>query len=135
LIRAAESPNGAQGRQQGTFIHENRLWVVCSENWVSSGAKAASDHQRDKNCKQEAFHLNVSLVGRPKPQNLVLSDVKSLLVSAGGRASGIGAAPSPMTMTVLAEPMEVAPLTALRAPASINAARAAIIVFFIFTTF
>jgi hypothetical protein len=29
---------------------------------------------------------------------------------------------------------EVAPLTALRAPASINAARVAIIVFFIFTT-
>jgi len=33
-------------------------------------------------------------------------------------------------MTVLTEPTEVAPLTALRAPATIRAARAAIIVFF-----
>jgi len=65
---------------------------------------------------------------------LVVSDVESLLVSAAGGVSGSGADPSPMTMTVLAELMEVAPLTALRAPASIKAARAAIIVFFMFTT-
>ena len=54
--------------------------------------------------------------------------------SAGGRVSGIGADPSPMRMMVLAELTEVAPLTALRAPASIKAARAAIVVFFMFTT-
>ena len=39
-----------------------------------------------------------------------------------------------MTTTVLGEPTEVAPLTALRAPANIKAARAAIIVCFTVVT-
>jgi hypothetical protein len=54
--------------------------------------------------------------------------------SAEGRAIGIGEDPSPITMTEVVALTEVAPLTALKAPASINAARVAIIVFFIFTT-
>jgi hypothetical protein len=58
---------------------------------------------------------------------------ESQLESTAGRVSGIGADPSP-TRTGVAELMAVAPPTALRAPASIKAAREAIIVFFIGTT-
>jgi hypothetical protein len=70
---------------------------------------------------------------RPKRQNLVVNEEESLSGSAEGKASGIGADPSPITMTVVAL-TEVAPPTALSAPASIKAARVAIMVFFIFTT-
>jgi hypothetical protein len=64
----------------------------------------------------------------------VASDDESLLISVVGRASGIGADPSPIMRTGVVELTEVAPLTALRTPASIKAARVAIIVFFIGTT-
>jgi hypothetical protein len=48
-----------------------------------------------------------------------------------GKVVGIGADPSPMTTTALLQGlMEVAPLTAPKAPANIKAARAAIIVCF-----
>ena len=51
--------------------------------------------------------------------------------SQGGKVVGIGADPSPMTTTALLRGLtEVAPLTALRAPANIKAAKAAIIVCF-----
>jgi hypothetical protein len=63
----------------------------------------------------------------------LVSDAESQLVLAAGTAVGIGADPSPVTMTALAELVEmakVAPLMALRAPASIKAAMAAVIVLF-----
>jgi len=62
----------------------------------------------------------------------LVSDIESLLpvLAAGVKVAGKGADPSPITMTVLTELMEVASPAALRAPANIRAARAAIIVFF-----
>jgi hypothetical protein len=71
---------------------------------------------------------------RPKLQNLVVSDAGSLLGAADGRAVGTGADPSPIMLTAVVALTEAAPPTALRAPASIKAARVAIMVFFIFTT-
>ncbi len=50
--------------------------------------------------------------------------------SQAGKVVGIGDEPSPMTTAVLRELTEVAPLTALRAPANIKAAKAAIIACF-----
>jgi hypothetical protein len=61
-----------------------------------------------------------------------MSDVESPLVSAGASASGIGAEPSPIKIAGADEFTELAPLTALRAPASIKAARVAMSVFFMF---
>jgi len=60
----------------------------------------------------------------------LVSDFESLLLASGARAAGKGADPSPITTTVLTELKEAASLTALRAPANIRAARAAIMVFF-----
>src|SRR3974377_755858 len=71
---------------------------------------------------------------RPGLQNFVVRDGASPLLSGEGKAIGIGADPSPITRTGVGGLTGVARLTALRAPASINAARVAIIVFFIFTT-
>jgi hypothetical protein len=67
-------------------------------------------------------------------QNWLVSDFESLLLATGARAAGKGADPSPITTTVLTELKEAASLTALRAPANIRAARAAIIVFCMGTT-
>jgi hypothetical protein len=78
------------------------------------------------------FTGTFSLVGSTRIQNLVAID-ESRLESMADRVSGIGADPSP-TRTGEAELMAVAPPTALRAPASIKAAKVAIIVFFIGTT-
>jgi len=82
------------------------------------------------------FFIELSPWSRgPGLQNFVVRDEASPLLSAEPRTIGIGADPSPITRTGVVALMEVAPLTALRAPASIKAARVAIIVFFIFTTF
>jgi hypothetical protein len=81
------------------------------------------------------FFIEISPWSRgPGLQNFVLRNEASPLLCTEGRAIGVGADPSPITMTGVVALTEVAPLTALRAPASIKAARVAIIVFFIFTT-
>jgi hypothetical protein len=63
----------------------------------------------------------------------LLSEVASLLWELDDSNIGNGAEPSPTRATGWSEFTEVAPLTALRAPANIKAARAAIAVFFTVT--